>query len=73
MHEMATREARLAEFSRGTPKENRPLQILCEDNSGTYLIPYLCQWSDGAWRKVGSAKTIEATVIGWRKAPRSWR
>ena len=71
--EMATREARLAEFSTGTPKENRPLQILCEDNSGTYLIPYLCQWSDGAWRKVGSAKTIEATVIGWRTAPRSWR
>jgi len=36
---MATREARLAEFSTGTPKENRPLQILCEDNCGTYLIP----------------------------------
>src|SRR4029450_2827460 len=70
---MATREARLAEFSQGTPKENRPLQILCEDKSGTYIIPYLCQWSDGAWRKVGSAKTIEATVIGWRTAPRSWR
>ena len=70
---MATREARLAEFSQGPPKENRPLQILCEDKSGTYIIPYLCQWSDGAWRKVGSAKTIEATVIGWRTAPRSWR
>ena len=63
---MATREARLAEFSQSTPKENRPLQILCEDKSGTYLIPYPCQWSDGAWRKVGSAKIIEATVIGWR-------
>jgi hypothetical protein len=67
---MATREARLAEFSQATPKENRPLQILCEDKCGTYIIPYLCQWSDGAWRKVGSAKTIEATVIGWRTAPR---
>jgi hypothetical protein len=70
---MATREARLAEFSQGTPKENRPLQILCEDKCGTYLIPYPCQWSDGAWRKVGSAKIIEATVMGWRTAPRSWR
>ena len=70
---MATREARLAEFSQGIPKENRPLQILCEDQRGTYIIPYLCQWSDGAWRKVGSTKTIEATVIGWRTAPRSWR
>ena len=63
---MATREARLAEFSQATPKENRPLQILCEDKSGTYLIPYLCQWSDGAWRKVGSDKNIEATVTGLR-------
>jgi hypothetical protein len=71
--EMATREACLAEFSQDTPKENRPLQILCEDKCGTYLVPYPCQRSDGAWRKVGSAKTIEATVIGWRIAPRSWR
>ena len=70
---MATREARLAEFSQATPKENRPLQILCEDKCGTYIIPYPCLWSDGAWRKVGGAKTIEATVIGWRTAPRSWR
>jgi hypothetical protein len=70
---MKTREVRLAEFSQGIPKENRPLQILCEDHCGTYVIPYPCQWSEGAWRKVGSAKTIEATVIGWRKAPQSWR
>jgi len=70
---MATREARLAEFSQSIPKENRPLQILCEDQFGTYVVPYLCEWSDGAWRKVESAKIIEATVIGWRIAPRSWR
>jgi hypothetical protein len=37
---MATREARLAEFTQGIPKENRPLQILCEDQRGTYIIPY---------------------------------
>jgi hypothetical protein len=73
IRKMKTREARLAEFNLGIPRENRPLQILCEDQCGTYIIPYPCQWSDGAWRKVGSAKTIEATVIGWRTAPRSWR
>src|SRR5262245_37734091 len=65
-HKMATRDSRLAQFSQGVRKENRPLQILCEDQSGTYIIPYLCEWSEGAWRKVGSAKHIEATVIGWR-------
>ena len=63
---MATRESRLAQFSQGVPKENRPLQILCEDQSGTYVIPYPCEWSEGVWRKVGSSKHIEATVIGWR-------
>jgi len=68
---MATRESRLAQFSQGIPKENRPLQILCEDQSGTYIVPYPCEWSEGAWRKVGSAKHIEATVIGWRVAPLS--
>ena len=68
---MKTREARLAEFNLGIPKENRPLQILCEDKFGTYIVPYLCEWADGVWRKVGGAKTIEATVIGWRMAPRS--
>jgi hypothetical protein len=67
---MATREHLLAQFSQGVPKENRPLQILCEDQSGTCIIPYPCEWSDGAWRKVGSAKPIEATVIGWREVPR---
>ena len=30
---MATREARLAQFSQGVPKENRPLEILCEDQA----------------------------------------
>jgi len=63
---MTMREARLAEFKQSVPKENRPLQILYEDHCGTYIIPYLCQRSDGAWRKVGSTKTIEATVVGWR-------
>ena len=56
-HEMAMREARTTEFSQGIPKQNRPLQILREDQRGTYIIPYLYQWSDGAWRKIGSAKT----------------
>ena len=73
---MATREARLAEFSQASPKENRPLQILCEDKSGTYIIPYPCLWSDGAWRKVGSTKTMSnrrrlahgATILAIRRA-----
>jgi len=70
---MATRQARLSEFNAGAPEPNHPLQILCEDHCGTYLIPYPCQWSDGAWRRVGGSEVIEATVLGWRAVPRSWR
>jgi hypothetical protein len=51
---MATRESLLAQFSQGVPKEDRPLQILCEDQGGTYIIPYPCEWTEGAWRKVGA-------------------
>ena len=59
MHEMATREARLAEFSKGIPKENRPLQILCEDNSGTYLIPYLCNGQMALGEKLEAPKPLK--------------
>ena len=66
---MATREARLTEFSQGIPKQNRPAANSLR-GSARYLhnsvsLPVV---RDGAWRKVGSAKTIEATVIGWRRA-----
>jgi hypothetical protein len=57
---MATRQARLSEFNHGIAKANHPVQILCEDHCGTYVIPYACQWTDGVWRKLGSPKVIEA-------------
>jgi hypothetical protein len=34
---MATRQYRLREFDQGAPPTNRPLELLCEDKSGTYL------------------------------------
>ena len=68
---MATRQERLAEFNQGPPpKRGGAVQLLCEDHCGTYVIPYACHWSDGAWRKIGSSKSIEANVIGWRRAHR---
>ena len=50
-------------------RADEPLQILCEDHAGTHVVPFLCQWQDGAWRSVVRDRRIEATVIGWR-APR---
>jgi hypothetical protein len=38
---MATRERRLAEFNgNGEPPPDQPVQVLCEDHSGTYQLPF---------------------------------
>lgn len=66
---MATRQHRLAEFNDGPPPPDAPLQLLCEDHNGTYVLPYLCQWRGEDWENCDSGKTIEATVVGWRTAP----
>ena len=48
---MATREKRLAEFNgAGEPPPDQPVQVLCEDHSGTYQLPFACRFVDGAWR-----------------------
>jgi hypothetical protein len=70
---MATRQHRLSEFDQGTPPPGLPLELLCEDNRGTYVLPYRCQWSDGAWRNSDTDAAIEAKVMGWRIAPLNFR
>jgi hypothetical protein len=66
---MATRQHRLSEFNGGPPPADRPLQLLCEDHNGPYVLPYPCQWHDEAWRNCASSEAIEANVVGWREAP----
>jgi hypothetical protein len=64
---MATRQERIDAFThQGVPPADRPLEVLCEDHVGTYLIPFLCRFSNGAWQSVESGSRIEATVVGWR-------
>ena len=64
---MATRERRLAEFDgNGEPPPDQPVQVLCEDHSGTYQLPFACRFIDGEWRNNESGGTVEATVVGWR-------
>jgi hypothetical protein len=68
---MATREKRLAQFDgNGDPPQNLPLEVLCEDHSGTYQLPFACRWIDGRWRNDRTGGMVEATVVGWRH-PRS--
>jgi len=66
---MATRDYRLSEFNNGPPPSGQPLQLLAEDHNGTYLLPFACEWRDGAWCNLKSRKPLEINVVGWR----SWR
>jgi hypothetical protein len=64
---MATRERRLAEFDgEGRPPADQPVQVLCEDHSGTYQLPFPCRFVDGEWRNTECGSVVEATVVGWR-------
>jgi len=68
--EWATRERRLAEFDgHGNPPSDQPVQLLCEDHSGTYQLPFPCLWVNGEWRNHISGDTVRATVVGWRLQP----
>ena len=56
-------------FCNGVPPLKEPLQVLCEDASGKYVLPFACEWHDGAWynrTSVKGAKPLEVTVLGWR-------
>jgi hypothetical protein len=64
---MATRQNRIDAYTyEGTPPADQPLELLCEDHVGTYVIPFLCEWRDGAWQSLDTNNRIEATVVGWR-------
>ena len=65
---MVTRDQRLAEFNgQGAPPPAETVQVLCEDKSGTYLLPFVCVHADGQWRNAGTGDLVEAQVIGWRR------
>jgi hypothetical protein len=58
---MATRQERIDAFThQRVPPADLPLELLCEDHVGTYVIPFLCRWSSGAWYSVETGRPIEA-------------
>jgi hypothetical protein len=66
-HRMATRQQRIGDFTHdGVPPADQPLELLCEDHVGTYVVPFLCRWKSGAWQSVATSTPIEVTVLGWR-------
>jgi hypothetical protein len=67
IEDMATRERRLAQFDgNGEPPPNLPVEVLCEDHSGTYQLPFACRWTEGQWRNDRTGGALEAHVVGWR-------
>jgi hypothetical protein len=63
---MVTRIERLSGFSTGTALDDIPLELLCEDRRGTYVLPYPCIRSGAEWRNIATTDRIEADVVGWR-------
>jgi hypothetical protein len=48
------------------PDEEVPVEALCRDKNGTYVIPYACCRFDEEWRNFDNDETVTATIIGWR-------
>lgn len=63
---MVTRIERLSGFSTEAALDDTPLELLCEDKRGTYVLPYPCIRSGAVWRNAATADRILANVIGWR-------
>jgi len=60
---MATRRQRLDAFvHEGDPPADQPLELLCEDHVGTYVIPFPCRWAGDYWQSMGTAERVQVTV-----------
>jgi hypothetical protein len=66
---VATRSERLNKFvTDRDPTLGTSVELLCEDHVGTYVLPFLCHWTDGCWRNTETKEAIEARVLGWRES-----
>lgn len=58
---------RLSEFTADRfPDEEVPVEALCRDKNGTYVIPYPCCRFDDEWRNFDTDETVTANIIGGR-------
>ena len=64
---MALRAERIAEFtSDRPPAKGVKVQLLCEDHVGTYMLPFLCLWTETGWANAATRDSVGADVLGWR-------
>jgi len=62
---VTTRQQRISEFQQHSAPSG-PVELLCEDHCGTFVLPFACRWAEGKWINVETGANIEADVIGWR-------
>jgi len=64
---LASFNDRIAEFIADRfPDDGSPVELLCVDHNGTYVIPFPCHRVEDAWRNFETHEIIEADVAGWR-------
>ncbi|PWB80234.1 MAG: hypothetical protein C3F11_18455 [Methylocystaceae bacterium] len=65
---MTSFDDRLAEFVVDRlPDDASPVELLCVDHNGTYVVPFPCCRAGDAWRNRETNEVIEASVAGWRR------
>jgi hypothetical protein len=58
---------RIAKFvAERFPDDGSPVELLCVDHNGTYVIPFPCRRVEDAWRNFETNEVLEADVAGWR-------
>ena len=64
---MTSLNDRIAQFIVGRfPDEGSPVELLCVDHNGTYMVPFPCRRAENAWRNCETNEIIEAEGAGWR-------
>jgi hypothetical protein len=48
------------------PDDGSPVELLCEDYMGAYIVPFPCHRAANAWRNSQTGEIILADVVGWR-------
>ena len=66
---MVRRVNRLSQFvSDQLPSAGTKVQLLCEDHVGTYVLPFLCRWTESCgWTIAKTQEPLKAEVLGWRE------
>ena len=55
---MVTRIERMSGFSTEAALDDIPLELLCEDHRGTYVLPYPCIRSGADWLNAATTDRI---------------